>query len=397
MTSRRAIIIGCGVAGPAIALFLKRAGIEAEIYEAAGPEEAQSGLFLNVARNGLRILQELGADGPIRENGIAMHSMRMTNSKGKLLGVMGSAAGEPEGYTVKRNVLHGALREEALRQGIKIEFGKRLQSLRTAPDGKTVTAYFHDGSSVSGDFAVGCDGIHSQTRKCILPDAPAPTYTGLISFGGYLHRKVPHVQGAQHLVFGKRAFFGYTVSRSGEIYWFGNIEYPGLPTRRELMSIPQAEWRAKINDLYKDDMDPVPDIVRGTEGDILFYPIYDMPPLAQWHNGPVVLLGDAVHATSPNAGQGASLALEDAMVLAKCVRDFPDLNEAFLRYRDLRKERVERIVKYSRQIGSRKHATNPVQVFFRDLMLPVFLKQAGKQSNAWLYDYRVDWERPVRS
>jgi len=395
MKKRKAIIIGCGIAGPAAALFLKRAGVEAVVYEAAEPGEAESGLFLNVARNGMHVLGELGIDGHIRSCGIAMRSMRMTNGKGKLLGAMGAPSGEPEGYTVKRHELHRALREEALRQGIRIEFGKRLESLRTDAGTKTVEARFQDGSSAAGDFAVGCDGIHSQTRKCILPDAPAPDYTGLISFGGYLRKNVPHVPGAQHLVFGKKAFFGYTVSRSGEIYWFGNLEYPGRPTRRELMSIPQAEWRRRICELYMDDMAPVPDIVRETEGDLLLYPIYDMPPLPKWHEGPVVLIGDAVHATSPNAGQGASLALEDAMELARCVRDIPDLEEAFRRFQNLRKERVERVVKYSRQIGARKHATNPVQVFFRDLMLPFFLKQAGKQSLAWLHDFRIDWRQAV--
>lgn len=391
--AKRAVVIGGGIAGPAAALFLQRAGIEAKIYEALGSDEAQTGLFLNIARNGMRILTELGIDEPIRNMGIEMYTMRMMNSKGKLLGSSGQESGEPQGYTVKRQELHQVLREEALRRGIPIEYGKRLRSLQTDPDGKTVTAMFEDGSSASGDFVVGCDGIHSQTRKSILPDAPAPEYTGLISFGGYMHsERVPYVPGVMNLVFGKRAFFGYLVKSSGEIYWFGNLSYPGRPTRRELMSIPQKKRRETIEALYNEDRFPVPDIVRGTEGDILFYPIYDMPPQPRWHAGSVVLVGDAVHATSPNAGQGASLALEDAMALAKCVRDIPDLNEAFLQYKELRKERVERVVQYSRQIGNRKHATNPVQVFFRDLMLPIFLKQAGKQSNAWLYDYQIEWD-----
>lgn len=394
--AKRAVIIGCGIAGPATALFLQRAGIEAEIYEASELGEAETGLFLNVARNGMRILQELGLDDEVRRLGIEMYTLRMMNSNGKLLGTVEPKTGEPQGYTLKRQELHHVLREAAQRNGIPITFGKRLQSLETNATEGAVTAHFTDSSTATGDFIVGCDGIHSRTRKCILPDAPPPTYTGLISFGGYLHKdQVPHVPGAQHLIFGKKAFFGYLVHRSGEVYWFGNLDYPGLPTRRELMSIPQNVWREKIEALYKDDVSPVPDIVRETPGDILFYPIYDMPPLPRWHVNRIVLVGDAVHATSPNAGQGASLALEDAMVLAKCVRDIPDLDEAFHRYRELRKERVERIVRYSRQLGSRKHATHPVQVFFRDLLLPFFLRQASKQSFAWLYDYHIDWKQTV--
>lgn len=388
---RKALIIGCGIAGPATALFLKRAGIDSVIYEADNQKNDYAGLFLNLARNGLRVLKELGIDGSIRQAGIPMRSMKMISGKGKLLGNIGQSSGEPQGYTVKRGILHGVLREEAMRQGIPIIFGKKLKGVDTKEKGR-VTAFFEDGSSASGEFMVGCDGIHSHTRRLVIPNAPEPSYTGLISFGGFLQSAaVPYEPGIQTMVFGKRAFFGYTVRNDGEVYWFGNMDYPGTPTRRDLQSIPQTEWRKRIDGLYADDIAPLPEIVRSTREEIGIYPIYDMPPLPVWHDKSVVLLGDAVHATSPNAGQGASLALEDAIVLAKCVRDIPSLEQAFSKFKDLRRERVERIVKYSRSIGQRKHATNPVQVFFRDLMLPIFLKSASKDSHGWMYDYKVNW------
>ncbi|OUS76236.1 FAD-dependent oxidoreductase [Paenibacillus sp. MY03] len=392
---RQALIIGCGIAGPATALFLKRAGIDPVIYEADNQKDEYAGLFLNLARNGLRVLKELGIDDEIRQAGIPMRAMKMVSGKGKPLGNIGRTSGEPQGYTVKRGILHGVLREEALRQGIPIVFGKKLEKVDTEEKG-IVTAFFEDGTSASGDFMVGCDGIHSRTRRLVIPDAPEPSYTGLISFGGFLRgANIPNEHGIQTMVFGKRAFFGYTVRNDGEVYWFGNIDYPGTPTRRDLQSISQAEWRKRIDGLYANDIPPLPEIVRATKEEIGVYPIYDMPPLPVWHNRSVVLLGDAVHATSPNAGQGASLALEDAIVLAQCVRDIPNMEQAFTKFKDLRRERVERIVHYSRSIGQRKHATNPVQVFFRDLMLPMFLKSANKDSHSWMYDYKVDWSDKV--
>jgi len=201
--------------------------------------------------------------------------------------------------------------------------------------------------------------------------------------------------GVQHMIFGKKAFFGYLVKEDGEIFWFGNLSWPGTPTRKSLQVISETEWRRRFHELYRFDPDPVPDIIQKTEGGIGVYPIYDMLTQPAWHRGRAVLIGDAIHAVSPNAGQGASLALEDAMVLAKCMRDIDDAEKAFARFEALRRERVERIVKYSRSIGQRKHATNPVQVFFRDLMLPIFLKSANKHSNEWMYDYRIDWEEKV--
>jgi 2-polyprenyl-6-methoxyphenol hydroxylase-like FAD-dependent oxidoreductase len=393
MENRKAIIIGCGIAGPAVAIFLKRAGYEPHIYEAQPGHDDYTGLFLNVARNGLRILRELGVEGRIREEGIELRAMNFHSGSGKWLGKIEDPSGEPQGFTVKRGFLHKVLREAAQQEGIPIEFGKRLANLHIAGD--RVTALFDDGTSAEGDLLVGCDGIHSRTRRLILPGAPEPDYTGLISFGGFAHGvDIPH-EPAQHMVFGKKAFFGYLVKRDGEIYWFGNLDYPGRPSRKELQSIPQAEWRRVLDDLYRNEIHPVPDIIRATKSEIGVYPIYDLMSVPSWYKGPVVLIGDAIHATSPNAGQGASLALEDALVLARCIRDNRSPEAAFRQFELLRRERVEKVVKYSRTIGQRKHATNPVQVFFRDLMLPFFLKQASRQSNAWLYDYRVDWHDKV--
>jgi 2-polyprenyl-6-methoxyphenol hydroxylase-like FAD-dependent oxidoreductase len=389
--SKKALIIGCGIAGPATALFLQRAGIEPIIYEADEQIDDYTGLFLNLARNGMHVLAELGLDERIRQEGIALHMMKMISGKGKLLGNVGHTSGEPQGYTIKRRTLHKVLREEALRQGISIEYGKKLKGIETNETDR-VKISFEDETSASGNFLIACDGIHSRVRRIILPDAPSPAYTGLISFGGFLNsNKIPYERGIQTMVFGKRAFFGYLVRNAEEVYWFGNMNYPGQPTRRDLLSVPQAEWRRTINGLYANDIAPLPEIVRSTKEEIGIYPIYDMPPLPVWHNKSVVLLGDAVHATSPNAGQGASLALEDAIVLAKCIRDIPGMQQAFSEFQKLRRSRVERIVQYSRRIGQRKYATNPVQVFFRDLMLPLFLKSANKDSHGWMYDFKVDW------
>jgi len=387
--NKKVLVIGCGIAGPAVALFLKRAGYEPRIYEAQPGHDDYAGLFLNVARNGMRILRELGVDDRIRREGIELRVMDFRSGSGKWLGKIEDPSGRPQGYTVKRGFLHKVLREAAEREGIPVEFGKKLAGLKTADSG--ATAVFEDGTQAEGDLVVGCDGIHSRTRRLILPGAAEPDYTGLISFGGFARTAgIPH-EPAQHMVFGRKAFFGYLVKPDGEVYWFGNLDYPGRPTRRELQSIPQEKWRRMLEDLYRDEIHPVPDIIRATESEIGVYPIYDLMTVSSWHSGPVVLIGDAIHATSPNAGQGASLALEDALVLAKCLRDGDRPDEAFRRFDALRRARVEKVVKYSRSIGRRKHATNPVQVFFRDLMLPFFLKRAGRQSNAWLYDYRASW------
>ncbi|MBD2846639.1 FAD-dependent monooxygenase [Paenibacillus sp. IB182496] len=393
-SDNQAAIIGCGIAGPAAALFLQRAGYAPVIYEAAQAHDDYAGLFLNLGRNGMRVLDELRVGDTIRRAGFEMRLMRFRSGAGKALGEVGRLGGEPQGWTVKRGELQRALREAAARAGIPIRLGHKLASVQTGRERALMT--FADGSHAGARLIVGCDGIHSALRRQVLPDAPSPQYTGLISFGGFAQDpETPFVPGVQQMMFGRRAFFGYVAHASGEVYWFGNEEVPGSPTRRDMLAIPQDEWERRALALYAGEAPQVERIIRRTVGGIGAFPIYDMPPQPLWHRDNAVLIGDAIHAISPNAGQGASLALEDAMELARCLRDHPAPQQAFAAFQALRSARVERIVRYSRTLGARKYARSRVQVFFRDLMMPHFLKAANKDGQTWIYDHRIDWQEPA--
>ena len=396
---KTAIIIGGGIGGPVAAMFLKRAGIDAQIYEAQPAPDDDQGYFLNVASNGLDVLHTLGLDAQVAAEGFPIPRMVMWNGSGKRLGEVRNGAAPGQGAVsviVKRGALHRILREAALRQGVPITWGKTLADIDVTAD-RQVIARFADGTTARGDFLVGSDGIHSRTRQIIAPNAPKPSYTGLISCGGYAHSTtLAPTPDTQHFIFGKRAFFGYFVKQSGEIYWFNNMAYPGTPRRSELEAIPHTEWQRRLLDVHQDDPAFIQEIIRATESSIGAYPVYDVPSTPIWHTGPIVLLGDAAHATSPSAGQGSSLAMEDAIVLAKCVRDLPVLEDAFAAYEQLRRDRAERVVKVSRERGNNKAASNPIARWFRDLLLPFFLKSfANSTALDELYAYTVDWEAPV--
>ena len=395
---KKTLIIGCGVAGPAVALCLQRAGIEAEIYEARAESTDYGGLFLNTACNGLGVLKTLGLDEQVSRQGSPIPRMVIWSGNGKRLGEVRNGAraevGAPS-INLLRSRLHQTLREEAERRGIKIVFGKKLQGLQCSAQG--VVATIADGTTAEGSFLVGCDGLHSRVRSLINPDAPAPHYTGLISTGGFArHSSFPPTPETMHFVFGKRAFFGYHVSSSGELYRFVNFPQPAAPARGELDMIVSEEWQERMLDLFREDLPLISEMIRVTESTIIAYPIYDIATQPIWHQGPVVLVGDAIHAVSPNAGQGASLALEDAMMLAKCLRDLPDLEQAFATYERLRRARVERMVRHGRNAGQGKVMTNLVQVWLRDRLTPVFLKLfANPKALDWIYSYQVDWDEPV--
>jgi 2-polyprenyl-6-methoxyphenol hydroxylase-like FAD-dependent oxidoreductase len=335
----------------------------------------------------------------VAAEGFPIPRMIMWSGSGKRLGEVRNGAAPGKGavsVVVKRGALHRILREAALREGVPITWGKSLADIEVTAD-KKVIAHFADGTTAHGDVLIGSDGLHSRTRQIIAPNAPQPSYTGLISCGGYAHTTtLPPTPDTQHFIFGKRAFFGYFVKPSGEIYWFNNMAYPGTPRRSELETIPSEEWQRRLLDVHRDDPAFIQAIIRASTGAIGAYPVYDVPSTPIWHRGPIVLLGDAAHATSPSAGQGSSLAMEDAIVLAKCVRDLPVLEDAFAVYEQLRRDRAERVVKFSRERGNSKAAANPIARWFRDLLLPFFLKSlANSTALDWVYGYTVDWEAPA--
>jgi 2-polyprenyl-6-methoxyphenol hydroxylase-like FAD-dependent oxidoreductase len=395
---RHALIIGGGIAGPVAAMFLRRAGLHATIYEARGATTEDTGAFLNLSPNGVNVLKVLGVAEAVAERGFACDGLVFWNGRGQRIGALDSTLEEQRygarSVLLKRAHLHAVLRDEAERRGIPIEYDKKLTDLTETAEGRVV-ARFADGTTAQGDLLIGCDGLHSRTRQVILPDAPAPVYTGIVDCGGFTDPSpaLPP-SGAMQMVFGRRAFFGYFAAPSGEVYWFNNTARPAEPARGKLAAIPAAEWRRQLRDLHAGDPAPVPAIVQSVTGEIGAWPIYDIPFLPAWYRGAVVLVGDAAHATSPHAGQGASMALEDAMVLAKCLRDLPDLATAFAAYQGLRKERVEKLTRQARRTGQQKAVANPIAGWLRDRLLPFFLKSSA-DSIGWVYAYRIAWETPV--
>ncbi|MEV0233793.1 NAD(P)/FAD-dependent oxidoreductase [Nonomuraea sp. NPDC050786] len=378
----KALIIGCGIAGPVTAMALREVGVDAEIFEAYGQGAEDVGSFLNVASNGLAALRVLGAHHKVLSHAIPTPRMVMWSGSGKRLGDVANGLRLDDGtvsHTVLRSDLYGAMRDEAARRGIQVTYGKRLVSYDESAD--RVTARFEDGTEATGDLLIACDGVHSRTRTILDPQAPAASYSGLYSCGGIVEDAgFTGEPGVYNMVFGKRAFFGYTVAETGETWWFANVP-------RRLGDVPE-DWKPVLVRAFEDDANFSAELIRRSDVHPPL-PIHDLPTVPVWHRGRVLLTGDAAHATSPSAGQGASLAIEDAVVLARCLRDSGSHTEAFERFEAERRPRAERVVAYSRTISNSK-AAGPVTRVFRDLMLPLFLKKsASQESLAWMYRYQV--------
>ena len=400
MTSaRRALVVGGGIAGPVTAMALAKAGIDSTVYEAYDRTADGIGAFLTLAVNGLDALHVLGLRGLVARHGFDTPRMVFRNGTGRRLGSLpmgGQGADGGIGQTLRRADLYRELRDEAVRRGARVEYGKRLAYAQRTEQG--VVARFEDGSEALGDVLIGADGLCSVTRRLIDPGAPAGRYVGLLNTGGHAEGVDTGTEpGTMTMVFGKRCFFAHVRHPNGQVWWFANPPRPVEPAPGELAAITPEQWRAHLVELLGVDRGPGLELIAATPEIAPPWATYDYPITPIWHHDRMLVIGDAAHATSPASGQGASMACEDAVVLARCLRDVPDPDGAFATFERLRRDRVERIVAVGKRNGEQK-AVGPVARVARDLVLPlVFRRMArtGPDSDAWMYRYSIDWAAPV--
>jgi FAD-dependent urate hydroxylase len=387
MTKTPAIVIGAGIAGPGMAIALQRAGFDAVVYEASDAPRDDTGVFLNLAPNGIAVLRALGVEDAIRGLGFQNDQLIFHNEAGRVL-----ASVPVGGVTLMRGALSRALREAAAGLGVRFVFGKQLEHVTV--DGDLVAAHFSDGTTATGPCLIGADGIHSRTRTAVFADAPTPASTGIVNVGGIARTNLTPTGRAMHMVFGRQGFFGYAVRPSGETYWFANYAQRREPAAFEITNNAD-EFRPRLLAIHRDDPPEINAILESASDRIGAYAIHDIARLPNWHRAHVCLIGDAAHAIGPHVGQGAALALEDAFVVAKCLRDVSTPAAAFAMFEQLRRRRVDPIVTASRRTGRQKTPTGWLGRKIRDLLLPVFLRQGAKAADE-LYRYRLDWDQGGR-
>jgi 2-polyprenyl-6-methoxyphenol hydroxylase-like FAD-dependent oxidoreductase len=302
---RRILIAGGGIAGLALARALAQRGVRAEIVERAiGGAQPGTGLFLPA--NGVRALGKLGLREAVRRRGCVIPRQRVLDHRGRLL--VDVALDDIWGATsaclaVGRSDLHGALREVA---GAPTRFGTTVEAVHAEDSGVRVT--LSDGSVRECDVLVGADGIDSSIRRLAL-DGAKPRFVGQVSWRLVIEGGPP-IDTWTVMLGGSRAFLLLPIG-AGRLYCYADIETPDErdPTQGEL---------GRFIQLFRDFAEPVSTILGRLSPSAARYfsPIEESAP-GPWVKGRVVLLGDAAHAVSPNMAQGASMAMEDALVLAE--------------------------------------------------------------------------------
>lgn len=349
------IVIGGGIAGTATALALHKAGFDVTVYE-AHPESAEDiGAFLTLASNGMRALAQIDASAAVTEVGFPLRAMSVLDAAGTEVARMplGEAHDPLLAYRcLRRGEFNAALQAEAARRGIALRRGTRLASVENGRDG--VTARFSDGSTATGDLLIGADGLNSTVRESIDPRTQ-PCFAGESVFYGYAD-EAPLIAETGHItmVRGCAAAFGCAVSPDGETYWFARVAGEPLSADDIAHGTP-GHWRGLLLPLLRGDATPAADVVAATTDRIMVTNATEIPTGTPWRHGRTLIIGDAAHAASPATGQGASMALEDAVVLAKSLRDAPDTESALSLYEALRRPRVEHNITTSGKISRGFH------------------------------------------
>jgi 2-polyprenyl-6-methoxyphenol hydroxylase-like FAD-dependent oxidoreductase len=334
----KAVVVGGGIGGLAAAVALARRGWQVEVLEQAA-ELTVVGAGLSLWPNALRALDRLGLGEVVRQRALLGLRGGIQDTSGRWLARTDT---ELERRFGEAAMVHRAELVEVLRAAAA------TVSLRT---GVTVSAAHPDGTvlhskgSSSGDLVVGADGIRSVVRRSLWPRASTPRYVG---YSAWRMLTRPMAVGEAVETWGRGERFGYAPLSDGRVYCFAvanaveGVAHGGL-----------AELRQRFGHWH----DPIPALLDAVdEDDLLYHDIYELPPLSSYVSGRVALLGDAAHAMTPDLGQGACQALEDAVVLGECLdldRLTPkEIEHALTAYDGARRPRAQMVARRSRRVGA---------------------------------------------
>ncbi len=378
----RALIVGGGIGGLATAVALRRMNVDAQVFEAASSiEEVSAGLTL--WPNAVKALRSLEVDSTLAAVSLPINMLQIRTWNGRTLSEQSTEEMERRfgapALGVHRAALQATLLHKLGREWVQL--GARLA--RFEQDGAGVTACFADGREERGDLLVGADGAHSVVRSQLLPGA-RPRYAGYTAWRGVAtiaDSLLP--PGAGFEAWGRGRRFGALHIGLRRVYWFATSN-----TAAGCSDAPGGR-KAELLEHFAGWHEPVPALVRETPDEsILRNDVYDLEPLERWGEGRVALMGDAAHAMTPNLGQGAGLALEDAVVLALCVRDSRgEVSSGLQRYELLRAERARKTVEMARRLGKLGQSENLIVCGLRDSLARYVPTKLQLRQMEWLLAY----------
>lgn len=380
----KAIIIGGGIGGLAAAIALGQRGIQFHIYERAA-ELGEVGAGLSLWANAIKAMAKLGLGDELKALSVPQISGGIRSWRGELISAapprdIERRLGTSLVIVVHRAELHAAMSDKAGRDSITL--GAQCVGFEQNEEG--VRARFADGSEARGDFLIGADGINSAIRAQMFGKSK-PRYSGYTAWRAvvrFRHNRLPYKDASE--TWGRGARFGMIPMSEDRIYWFATKNAP------EGEKDAPSGRKHELLYLFRDWHEPVEAMIEATDDDaILRNDIYDREPLARWSEGRVTLLGDAAHPMTPNLGQGACQAIEDAVALGQCFGDGGDVESALGAYEKRRLERTTEIVKQSWRIGRIAQWQNPFACALRNSALKMIPGSTQMKQLEWIIGYEV--------
>lgn len=380
-SGKRFAIAGGGIGGLSLAIAMQRKGFEVTIYEHA-PFIKPLGAGLGLAANAVKALGSIGISDDVLAKGKIIRKLMIKSIEGAVLSETDSEQiserfGMINNFTIHRADLHDVLVKH-LAPG-SLQLGKGCVDFQQDPSG--ITLHFNDGTLAHTDYLIACDGIHSIFRKKLLPGSQL-RYAGYTCWRAVVD-DVPADFNFEETIetWGPGKRFGIVPLSKKRVYWFACVNAkPNDPAMRAF----------KIKDLlsqFAEFHDPVVQLLLRTRDEQLIWSdINDIAPLRQFAFGNIALMGDAAHATTPNMGQGACMALEDAATLANCVEEYATVEEAFRQFEKKRIARTTRIVNTSWRLGKLAQVENPLLMTLRNTAIRLTPKRMTEKQFKFLYE-----------
>ncbi|MBC7776025.1 MAG: FAD-dependent monooxygenase [Phycisphaerae bacterium] len=379
----RIAIVGGGIAGLTTAIALRKLGFRPSIFESA-PEIKALGAGLVLAANAIKALERIGIADKVIPAGQLLNTFSILDQNGQPITVADSQI-LSDRYGVNNFAIHRSELQRILLQStgdLDIITGKRAVGIKQ--DEKSATLYFQDGTKHNADVVLVADGIHSAIRQQLIP-ASKPRYAGYTCWRAVIQNPGIELSGSSE-TWAAAGRFGIVPLKHQQIYWFLCINAPqNDPTMRTVM----------VDDLsarFKDFHAPIPQILKATRNEQLIWnDIIDIAPIKQFAYGRVLLLGDAAHATTPNMGQGACQAIEDAAVLLDQWEKMGDALPAdiFRAFEQRRLKRTSMIVNRSWSLGKVAQWSNPLAITLRNGLFRRIPASLNERQLAEMY--RVDF------
>ena len=378
-----AVVVGGGIGGLATALGLRRIGWEVTVVERA-PVLDDAGAGISLHANGLRALDALGVGAAVRAAARPQYTGgTRTPRGGRLAGMDGAALERALGTPIvgiPRATLHRLLRD-ALPPG-SLVIGAEVTTVDRSTPGRVRVPL---GETVlDADLVVAADGVNSRLRTGLFPAHPAPTYSGSTVLRAVTEHPVDAGSDFE-LTWGPGAEFGHIAFADGRAEWHAVLNSPA--------GVRYSDPLAAVRRRFAGWHDPIPALLDATRPEaVLHHDINELvTPLPSYAVDRVALLGDAAHAMTPNLGQGACQALEDAAVLAAALAAEPTVEAALTRYDVQRRPRSQAVARAARQAGRMgQQLTHPVAIALRNTALR--LAPSGVTVRAILR--HADWTPP---